>query len=93
MTRRQYLIVGLTPTVVVNLLGVLLMLPPTPLRLLLIVPLAMHFAGCIGDWWMAITTLRLPATTLFEDTQEGFRFPVAPTRQRTERCPTLLTMP
>lgn len=76
MTRRQYMIVALTPTVVVNLLGVLLMLPPSPLRLLLILPLAVHFAGCIGDWWITIAMLQLPATTRFEDNQEGFRFVV-----------------
>lgn len=74
MTRKQYLTFALTPTVLVNALGLLLMLPPTPLRWMLVIPLGLHLGGCIGDWWLTCVILRLPRETLFEDTPEGFRY-------------------
>jgi hypothetical protein len=74
MSRKQYLIFAMTPTVVVNVLGTLLMLPPWPGRVFLILPMALHLGGCIGDWWMTCTILLKPRDTQFEDTPEGFNF-------------------
>jgi hypothetical protein len=74
LTRRQYMIVALAPTIAVNLVGIALMLPPTLLRILLVVPLALHFGGCAGDWLMLGVLSRFRSSTLFEDTQDGFRF-------------------
>jgi hypothetical protein len=74
LTRNQYMVVGAAPTVLIHLAGVLLMLPPAPLRWLLVVPLALHLGGCVGDWWVLTALARLPAATLIEDSQEGFRY-------------------
>jgi len=78
LTKRQYLVVALAPTVLVNLVGVALMWPPTLLRYLLVLPLVANFCGCVGDWWMTLFILKLPASTMIEDTQEGFRYRYEP---------------
>jgi hypothetical protein len=72
--RKQYLAFALTPTIVVNVVGAALMLPPTPLRWMLVLPLGLHLGGCIGDWWMTCVIAKLPRETLFEDTPEGFLY-------------------
>jgi hypothetical protein len=74
LTKRQYLVVALAPTVLVNCVGIALMWFPTLLRYLLIFPLTVHFCGCVGDWWMTFFILRLPANTMIEDAKEGFRY-------------------
>lgn len=74
LTRRQYITVALAPTVLVNLLGILVCLPPSPLRMMMVLPMGMHFAGCVGDWWMTLVLLKLPPSTMVQDTMEGFRY-------------------
>jgi hypothetical protein len=74
LTKRQYLMVGLAPTITINVVCVLLMLPPTPLRWMLVLPLAVHLGACVGDWWIACVEISLPRGTMFEDSPEGFNF-------------------
>jgi hypothetical protein len=71
-TRTQYLTVGLTPAVVISIAGALACL--TPAGLYLVVPLAVHLAGCIGDFATTLRLLREPAGTRFEDLGDGIRF-------------------
>lgn len=73
-TCRKFRVILLAPTVVVNVIGVALMWPPTPLRYLLVLPMAVHLAGCMGDWWMLLVLSRVPGDHLVEDTPEGFRY-------------------
>jgi hypothetical protein len=70
----QFRVILLAPTVVVNLIGVTLMWPPTPLRYLLVLPMAVHLAGCMGDWWMLFVLRNVRAQNTVEDTPEGFRY-------------------
>ena len=37
-------------------------------------PLALHLAGCVGDFWLATLALRQPPGALFEDLKTGIRF-------------------
>lgn len=74
VSRNQYLVIALAPTVIVNAVGLLLMWPPTILRFLLVFALAVHFAGCVGDWWMSLVVWKLPARTLVEDRETGFAY-------------------
>ena len=71
-TRRQYLGVALTPAGAISALGALACL--TPVGLYLVVPLAIHFAGCVGDFAASIRLLREPRGTLCEDLRDGIRF-------------------
>ena len=71
-TRRQYLAVALTPAGAISALGALACL--TPVGLYLVVPLAIHFAGCVGDFAASIRLLREPRGTLYEDLRDGIRF-------------------
>jgi hypothetical protein len=75
-TRAQYAVIGAAPTVVVNLIGLALMWPPTLMRYLLPFPLAVHLSGCVADWWMVWVVARMPARALFQDTEDGFRYVV-----------------
>lgn len=43
-------------------------------RYALVLPLSIHFGGCVGDWWMAAVLNGVPGDTLIEDTPEGFRY-------------------
>jgi len=67
-------VILLAPTVIVNLVGIALMWPPTVLRYLLVLPMAVHLAGCMGDWWMLLVLSRVPGDHTVEDTPEGFRY-------------------
>lgn len=71
-TRPQYLGVALTPAAIISTLGALACL--TPVGLYLVVPLAIHFAGCVGDFSASIRLLREPRGTLCEDLRDGIRF-------------------
>lgn len=71
-TRGQYLTVALTPAAVISALGALACL--TPVGLYLVVPLAIHFAGCIGDFSASFRLVREPRGTLYEDLRDGIRF-------------------
>jgi len=71
-TRPQYLAVALTPAAAISALGSLACL--TPVGLYLVVPLAIHFAGCVGDFSATVRLLREPRGTLCEDLRDGIRF-------------------
>jgi len=70
-SRNQFIVVLLTPLVVLTLLGV-------PLMLVLewgwlIVPLATNAAGAIVDLWMAVTMLGYPSHVRVQDHEAGVR--------------------
>jgi len=71
-TRPQYLAVALTPAAAISALGSLACL--TAVGLYLVVPLAIHFAGCVGDFSATVRLLREPRGTLCEDLRDGIRF-------------------
>ena len=71
-TRPQYLAVALTPAATISALGALACL--TPVGLYLVVPLAIHFAGCVGDFSASLRLLGEPRGTLCEDLRDGIRF-------------------
>jgi hypothetical protein len=70
--RGQYLVVALAPTVVISGLGFLACFGAWAGYL--VVPLAIHFGGCVGDWFASARTLREPSTTRCEDLRDGIRF-------------------
>lgn len=70
-TRNQFIVVLLTPLVVMTAVGV-------PVMLIfewgwLIVPLAANAAGAIADLWMTMTLLAFPADVRLEDHPKGVR--------------------
>jgi hypothetical protein len=62
----------MAPTVVLH--AVCLPLFLTPIWWAAVLPMAAHLGGCAGDWWIARVVIGFPRDTLFEDTQEGFRY-------------------
>ena len=71
-TRDQYLLVALTPAVTVSAVGAAACL--TPVGLALVVPLAIHLSGCVGDFAATVRLLGQPPGTLCEDLRDGIRF-------------------
>lgn len=69
--RRQYLILGLAPLVILAPLGVLACL--LPFGAYLAVPFAIHLAGCIGDVAIAWHVLNGPPDVVCEDLRDGMR--------------------
>ena len=68
--RRQYLAVSLAPLAILGPLGIpLCMLSPY-----LVVPFALHLAGCIGDIAISRRVLQGPPTVTCEDLRDGVRF-------------------
>lgn len=70
-TRDQFIVVLMTPLVVITAVGV-------PMMLVfewgwLIVPLAANAAGAIADLWMTMTLLAFPADVRLEDHPDGVR--------------------
>jgi hypothetical protein len=70
-TRNQFLVVCLTPLVVLTLVGV-------PAMLLfgwgwLALPLAANAGGAVGDLWMALVLVGYPSHVTVEDYKTGFR--------------------
>lgn len=70
-TRNQFLIILLTPLVVMTLIGV-------PVMLAfgwgwLVLPLAANAGGAVGDLWMTLTLLGYPDHVYAEDHKTGFR--------------------
>lgn len=70
-TRNQFIVIALTPLVVITAVGV-------PLMLLLglpalIVPLALNVGGAVGDLWMVRLLLRYPADVDVVDDVTGLR--------------------
>ena len=70
----RFAIVIAAPTVIVNALGIALMIPATPMRYLLVIPMAAHLSGCLGDWWTLIAVSRLSRGVVIEDTEDGFAY-------------------
>lgn len=70
-TRGQFVVVALTPLVVLTLVGV-----PAMLALgwgWLALPLAANAGGAVGDLWMVLTLLGYPPHVYVEDHRTGFR--------------------
>jgi len=70
--RGQYLVVAATPAVAISVLGFLACFGPWAAYL--IVPLAIHLGGCVGDGFAILRALREPSTTTCEDLRDGIRF-------------------
>ena len=71
-TRRQYLAVATAPAVAISVLGLLACFGPWGGYLIL--PLAIHLGGCVGDGFAAWKVLREAPGTEFEDLRDGVRF-------------------
>lgn len=71
-SRGQYLTVAAAPAVVISVLGFLLCFGPWGSYL--IVPLAIHLGGCVGDSFAFGRVLRERPGTEFEDLRDGIRF-------------------
>jgi putative zincin peptidase len=70
--RGQYLAVAVMPAAVISVLGGLAC--RTALGPFLVLPLAFHLAGCIGDADATLRLLRQPRGTRCEDLRDGIRF-------------------
>jgi energy-converting hydrogenase Eha subunit A len=70
--RGQYLCVAVAPGVVLSTLGFLACLSAPGGYL--VVPLAIHLAGCVGDAAVTERVLRQPPGTNCEDLRDGIRF-------------------
>jgi hypothetical protein len=71
-TRSQYLAVALAPAVLVSGLGLWACFGPWAGYLIL--PLALHLGGCVGDGFAARRVLHEPTGTRCEDLVDGIRF-------------------
>jgi hypothetical protein len=71
-THGQYLAIAAAPTVAISVLGFLACFGPWAGYL--IVPLAIHLGGCVGDGFAVLRTLREPSTSRCEDLRDGVRF-------------------
>jgi hypothetical protein len=69
-SRREYLVVALAPMIVVSSLGAA-WVALGPFGKELVLPLALHLSGCIGDLWMVGVILAQPPETTFEDRRDG----------------------
>ncbi len=82
-TRNQFIVVLLTPLVVLTLVGV-------PLMLVfewgwLVLPLAANAGGAVGDLWMTLVLLGYPSHVTAEDHKTGFRILGRPGDHPTDR--------
>lgn len=85
LTRNQFIVVALTPLVVLTVLGV-------PLMLLfelpwLAIPLAMNVGGAVGDVWMSLLLLSYPAGVTVLDRETGVEVYGPPETERWETAP------
>lgn len=73
-SKSHYLKVGLAPAVLLNtlLVGLILVLP-TAWLFPLYVTLAVHFSGCVGDFYVATLLTKYDSSTLIEDTGVGMK--------------------
>lgn len=71
--RNQYLVVGLAPLVVITLAGIIVTLVAPVVAAYALAVTVGNVSGAAGDAWSVARMLRLPATTLVEDTEDGYR--------------------
>jgi hypothetical protein len=71
-SRTQYLTVAAAPAAAISVIGFLLCFGSWGGYL--IVPLAIHLGGCVGDFFAIWRVLREPRGTEFEDLRDGIRF-------------------
>ena len=71
--RDQYLVVGLAPLVVITLAGIIVTLVAPVVAAYALAVTVGNVSGAAGDAWSVVRMLRLPATTLVEDTEVGYR--------------------
>jgi putative zincin peptidase len=71
-SRRQYLAVAAAPAVAISLIGFWACFGP--LAGYLVLPLALHLGGCVGDGFAIWRVLREPPGTQCEDLKDGIRF-------------------
>ena len=71
-TRAQYLAVTVTPGISISLVGFAACF--TGIGTYLVIPLAMHLGGCIGDAIATWHVMREPQGTMYEDLRDGIRF-------------------
>lgn len=80
--RPQMLVVGLTPLILLSLLGLpFLALVPYPASLFLVLALSMNAAGAIGDLYIAARLLFTPRDVLIQDEGETIRWYVPESRR------------
>ena len=71
--RNQYLVVGLAPLVVITLAGIVVTLVAPRVAVFTLAVTVGNVSGAAGDVWSVARILRLPPTTLVEDTESGYR--------------------
>lgn len=71
-TRPQYLAVAVTPAILISAVGFGACF--TALGAYLVIPLAMHLGGCVGDAVAGWHVVRQPPGMLCEDLRDGIRF-------------------
>ncbi len=70
--RNQYLVVGLTPLVVITLAGIVFTLLAPGLAAYTLLATTGNFAGAAGDVWVARRIAQQPSVVLVEDTETGY---------------------
>jgi hypothetical protein len=73
--RRQYLVIGLAPFVVLSVMGMILVIfaPLEGLAVLLMAMIA-NAAGSVGDLWIVFLAIRLRRNIIVEDLGDGMNF-------------------
>lgn len=84
-TRNQFIVIALTPLVVLSVIGV-------PIMVVfewtwLAIPLAMNAGGAVGDIWMVLTLLSYPSGVSVIDTTTGLEVYGPPGFERSEAVP------
>lgn len=70
-----YIIIGLAPAVIINLLLLIACFFTTgEIFSIIYLVFAIHFAGCIGDFYICLKLIRYDSSTLIEDLGIGMRF-------------------
>ena len=73
--KRHYLLVAVAPAIILNLiLLICCFIFENEYFLMFYIILALHFAGCIGDFYVFFRLLKFKKDTLIEDTGIGMRF-------------------
>jgi hypothetical protein len=72
-TRSQFSVIILAPLIVISVVGIALM-PFVGNGLLIVIPLALNFAGAIGDVWMFGMLMWKRSDVQVEDLKDGLRF-------------------